>query len=464
MLKDQAQFLRSLLLLAEVTVCAVLFAGSVAFAGAGTTAGEPAWHLLAVGLAASLALPLVIRAMRRSSEQFPSLVEHLHRLLAAGAVSVGLVAGVAFAVGSGLPPWTLFRGLAAQIGTVGLLRISAIYGIRHLRREGRQSRNVIVIGTGPRAQGFAETVVRHPEWGVHIVGYVDEGDVAWSEDLAAEHVTKLSEFQNLLRDVVIDEVVVACPRSMLVSLSPAIEGCAAAGVPLTLMNDLFGDHLPPPRTRQFGSQSALCFAAVDHNPLERAAKRGLDVVGAGSGLLLAAPVLLAAAAAVAASSRGPVLVREPRCGLHGRTFGLYKLRTTAGEPASRPQRGGVLELRQEHDITGVGRVLRAFRLDALPQLWNVLVGDMSLVGPLPATPAEVAQYTIRERRRLSMRPGLTCLWQVRDPTSHEHAAGERRGFDAWTALDVEYIDTWSLGQDLKLLLLTLPAALRRPGG
>lgn len=461
MLREYDRALRSLLLLVEVTLCATLFAGLVAYAAEATIPGRtpPGWHLWVVGLAASLALPLTIRALTPKSARFLSLGEHVRGLLAAAALAFGLVAGVAFFVASTIAPATLLACMGAQLGAVGAVRIGTFYGLRQLRRGGRNYRNLIVIGTGPRAHDFTETVERHPEWGVRIVGYVDDGDVAWSDEIPAEHVHKLADFPELLRDHVVDEVVVACPRSMLAALGPAIEACSAAGVPLTLMNDLFGDYLPPPTAKHFGSQGALSFAPVHHDPFQLGLKRGFDILGAALGLLVSAPVLLVAAAAIQLTSRGPVFFGQIRCGLHGRPFVMYKLRTMVCDAEAKQsdgldlneRDGPVFKIGRELRITRLGRVLRALSIDELPRFWSVLVGDMSLVGPRPPIPCEVAQYKTWERRRLSMRPGLTCLWQV--------SGRKELGFDEWVRLDIEYIDSWSVAADLKLLLLTIPAVL-----
>lgn len=455
MLREYDRTLRVLLLLVEVALCATLFAGLVVLAGETTLPDRtPPWHLWVVGLAACLALPLTIRALEQNAARFRSLGEHVRGLLAAGAVAFGLVAGVAFSVASTIAPATLLACMGAQLAAVGLVRISALYGLQYLRRWGRNHRYIVVVGTGPRARDFTETVVRHPEWGVRIVGYVDEGDAPWSEEIPAQHVSKLTDFPALLRDHVIDEVVVACPRSMLASLGPAVEGCSAAGVPLTLMSDLFGDYLPPPRAKRIGSHGALSFAPFHHDPVELAVKRGLDILGGALGLLVAAPALLLAAAATKLVSPGPLLFREVRCGLYGRPFVMYRLRTREHGEVVHPNEidAAVFALRPDARRTRLGRILEAVGIAELPQLWNVLLGDMSLVGPRPPFPAEVAHYKTWERRRLSMRPGLTCPWQVRGRTD--------LGFDEWVRLDVEYIDSWSLATDFRLLLMTIPAVLR----
>jgi lipopolysaccharide/colanic/teichoic acid biosynthesis glycosyltransferase len=181
------------------------------------------------------------------------------------------------------------------------------------------------------------------------------------------------------------------------------------------------------------------------------------------GLVIAAPIILMAALAIKLTSPGPVFFRQVRCGLNGRRFEMLKLRTMCEDAEERKAElmelnemdGPVFKIRNDQRITAVGRPLRRFSIDELPQLWNVLVGDMSLVGPRPPTPAEVSQYRTGVRRRLSMRPGLTCLWQV--------SGRNEVSFDRWMELDLEYIDTWSFESDLRILFRTVPAVLLARG-
>jgi lipopolysaccharide/colanic/teichoic acid biosynthesis glycosyltransferase len=154
-----------------------------------------------------------------------------------------------------------------------------------------------------------------------------------------------------------------------------------------------------------------------------------------------------------------VLFRQTRCGLNGRRFEIVKLRTMCANAEQRLDEilhlnemdGPVFKVKDDPRVTRVGRLLRRYSLDEIPQLWNVLRGDMSLVGPRPPLPHEVSQYESAERRRLSMRPGLTCLWQV--------SGRNDIGFEEWVRLDLEYIDGWSLYQDFKILVRTVPAVL-----
>jgi exopolysaccharide biosynthesis polyprenyl glycosylphosphotransferase len=214
-------------------------------------------------------------------------------------------------------------------------------------------------------------------------------------------------------------------------------------------------------------------ATCSYRPLARApradslgylfAKRALDIVGSLAAILLASPFMLAAAIAIKLDSPGPVLFWQYRLGKDGRPFRFYKFRSmTARAPDIRDTlleaneaTGPVFKIRRDPRITRVGRVIRRYSIDELPQLFHVLTGAMSLVGPRPPIPAEVEQYEPWQTERLAVKPGLTCIWQV--------SGRSDIGFDDWVRLDIQYVRSRSLWLDLKLLLLTIPAVVTARG-
>ena len=193
------------------------------------------------------------------------------------------------------------------------------------------------------------------------------------------------------------------------------------------------------------------------------AKRGLDLAGGLLLLLLGLPLLALAGVAIRLDSRGPALFSQLRCGRDGRRFRLYKLRTMTRDAEARQDAilhlnqmdGPVFKIRRDPRVTRVGRVLRRWSLDELPQLWNVVRGDMSLVGPRPPLPREVVHYTPREHARLTVPPGLTGLWQV--------SGRNELPFEEWIRLDLHYVENATLSLDLRILAETLGAVLRGRG-
>src|SRR5262249_9316425 len=184
-------------------------------------------------------------------------------------------------------------------------------------------------------------------------------------------------------------------------------------------------------------------------------KRTIDIVIAGAGLLVLSPLMLVVGALVRVTSPGPAIFRQVRCGLNGRRFLFYKFRSMCQNAedlkeslAHLSTRETAFKIPQDPRLTTAGRYLRKFSIDDGAQLWNVLRGDMSLVGPRPAVPSEVEQYKQWQRRRLRMRPGLTCLWAV--------AGRDNVDFETWMKMDMQYIDNWSLALDWQILLRTIP--------
>jgi exopolysaccharide biosynthesis polyprenyl glycosylphosphotransferase len=451
----------------DASIAAVAFSAVMALAGDDSSAAltrTDGLKLVVLGLATSLVWPLALHStiVERATRQvrFSSLAT---QLLLTGATSTVVVAATAFAIRVPVPPLTVLTCVLAQFVGVSLFRIAIFGTLRLARRRGRNFRNLLIVGSGPRARDVGRLVDRHPEWGYRVAGFIDEGDYPVDPSIPAESVHKFIEMPNLIREQVIDEVITACPRSLFASLGSVVAVCAEAGVPLTLLSDIFGDYLPPPKVTRFHTMAALNFSPVHHSELKLRVKRAIDVIGSSVLLTLAAPFVAAAAVAIKLTSPGPVFFRQNRCALNGRRFEMIKLRTMVLDAEQQQTAlldlnevtGPVFKIENDPRVTKVGAILRRWSIDELPQLWNVLSGDMSLVGPRPPIPLEVARYENFERRRLSMRPGITCLWQVNGRNKID--------FAEWVKLDVEYIDTWSLTNDFKILLRTIPAVLRGTG-
>ncbi|MFR3995732.1 MAG: sugar transferase [Turicibacter sp.] len=199
---------------------------------------------------------------------------------------------------------------------------------------------------------------------------------------------------------------------------------------------------------------------VNDNIVYLVLKRLMDIVGASIGLIIASPIMLVVAILIKIEDpKGPIFFSQVRNGAYPRTFKMYKFRSMYVDAEERlqdlmhlnEQSGPAFKIKNDPRITSIGKFIRKTSLDELPQLFNVLKGDMSLVGPRPAIPREVEQYTTYQKQRLFVKPGLTCIWQVSGRNNIE--------FDQWVELDIEYIKTRSLWLDIKLILLTIPALL-----
>jgi exopolysaccharide biosynthesis polyprenyl glycosylphosphotransferase len=267
----------------------------------------------------------------------------------------------------------------------------------------------------------------------------------------------------LLERHVLDQVIFALPSSRLAVAEEAARACQEQGVPVMICLDLLHGGLGQMALTRLEGVPALTFTTVPSDALALAAKRAFDILVSATVLLLVAPVLACVAVAIRLESPGPVLFRQRRVGLNGREFSLLKFRSMnqgaeaqlAALRALNEASGPVFKMTHDPRVTRVGRFIRKASLDEFPQFWNVLRGEMSVVGPRPPIPAEVAQYQRWQRRRLSVKPGITCTWQISGRNDID--------FDRWMELDLEYIDNWSLGRDVAILLKTIPAVLSARG-
>ncbi len=341
-----------------------------------------------------------------------------------------------------------------------LFRLALLSMAQHQRKRGYDRAYVLVAGTGQAARRHARALREHPEWGLEVRGLLSEVPrLSVSELDGFKVLGSIDELPALLRREVVDEVHFAVSRRTLERLDKALGACDEVGVVSRVGLGLLGRLNSRPSIEVMDGAPLLTLSSAPRDEAALAVKRALDVIVSGAALLAASPLLLLSMLAVKLTSPGPVVFRQTRAGMNGRSFTLYKLRTMvqdaealkASLEAKNEMDGPVFKIRKDPRITRVGAVLRKTSIDELPQLWNVLRGDMSLVGPRPALPAEVGKYEPWQRRRLSMRPGITCVWQVSGRNSVD--------FKRWMEMDLEYIDEWSLGLDFKLLLKTIPAVL-----
>ena len=338
------------------------------------------------------------------------------------------------------------------LGTRVVLRL----GFERLRARGFNTRFVLVVGAGVRAQAFATKLEGHRELGLHVVGFVD--DDPYDLPNGWRHLGPVDSIETLLHRRVIDEVAICLPFSQWDRTSAIAHLCEEEGkivrVPIDMLEGVFAAG----RVEDLDGTPVYSLVSGPDRIAAFVVKRALDFVIAGLAVLVAAPFMAIIALSIAARDGAPVLFRQERVGLHGRRFQLLKFRTMDVDAEARLAElagksevaGAAFKISNDPRITRSGRFLRRTSLDELPQLWNVIRGDMSLVGPRPALPQEVDTYDLWHRRRLSMKPGITGLWQV--------SARRSANFDTWAQLDLSYIDRWSLWLDLKILVRTLPAA------
>ena len=345
-----------------------------------------------------------------------------------------------------------------------LFRLMAGRVVGVIRREFAAPHYVMVVGTGARAVHLARGLEQSSEYGVRLRGFLSEGPVAPAEiQLRASYkVLPIADLHSILRQHVVDEVIFAVGSESLAELEEVFLMCDEEGVRTRVAVDFFPHVNSTVSLERFGETPLLTFSAAPYDEIRLLLKRMTDIAIAAAGLVVLAPWMAAIAILIRLTSPGPVIFRQVRCGLNGRLFLFYKFRSMVENAEELKKNLEHLNVREtafkiprDPRLTAIGRFLRKFSIDEWPQLWNVLRGDMSLVGPRPAVPGEVEQYKRWQRRRLRMRPGLTCLWAI--------SGRDNVDFETWMKLDMQYIDNWSLALDWKILLRTIPRVLTGHG-
>jgi exopolysaccharide biosynthesis polyprenyl glycosylphosphotransferase len=349
-----------------------------------------------------------------------------------------------------------------------LSRMLVHFQLKRAHRHGRNTCQTIIVGTNNRAQTFASLIQQKPELGYHLLGFVDD---AWSgsEGMVKDRpdiIAPLNGIQEFLRQTIIDEVIIGLPiKSFYHTITAIVRACEEQGITSRfIMTDLFDVNIAK---SQAGTLEGIPVLTLSSAPVEHPSlivKRVIDTIVSAILLIMLSPVFLAAAILIKLDSKGPIFFIQDRVGYNKRRFKLIKFRSMVHDAEHiqdeleelNEASGPVFKIKDDPRMTRIGKWLRRTSVDELPQLFNVLTGDMSLVGPRPLPVRDYNGFDKDwHRRRFSVRPGITCLWQIKGRSSI--------AFDKWMRLDLEYIDNWSLWLDLKILVKTIPAVLKGSG-
>ena len=322
----------------------------------------------------------------------------------------------------------------------------------------------LLVGDAPHVDEIAKAIEANEKRGMRIFGFARighaAGEIQPTPDLRRQYpVYSLGQLPQLVRQHVIDEVIFAAAKGDMEKIEEAFLLCEEEGVKTRVLLNFFPHVISKVYLDRLEEMPLLTFTTTPENEYLLLLKRALDFTMALVLLIVLSPLLLLLAVLIRLTSAGPVLYRQVRCGLGGRKFTVYKFRSMHADADLRRDElaalneldGPVFKIRNDPRCTAAGRFMRKFSLDELPQLVNILKGDMSFVGPRPPLPEEVEKYAGWQRRRLRMQPGLTCLWALE--------GRNQLNFRRWMELDMMYIDNWSPGLDLKILLKTIPVVL-----
>ncbi|MDC4203428.1 MAG: sugar transferase [Candidatus Manganitrophus sp.] len=337
--------------------------------------------------------------------------------------------------------------------------------LRAARKRGYNFRNILVVGTGRRAREVAEIISKNKQWGLKLIGFVsDNPEMKIGRVGKAPILGNIGDLPSMLQNNVVDELIFAVSRKRLEELEEIFLLCEEQGIRTRVAVNFFPHMIAKVHLEDLHGVPLLTFTTTPHDEVLLAAKRVFDLIIASVVLLALFPLSLLIASMIKLTSPGPVLFRQTRIGLNGRHFILYKFRSMLENAEGmrndvehlNEMKGPAFKILKDPRTTWVGRLLRRTSLDEFPQLYNVLRGDMSIVGPRPPLPEEVAKYERWQRRRLSMKPGLTCLWQI-------NGRNKITDFKKWMELDLHYIDNWSLKLDLKIFIKTIFVVLAGRG-
>ena len=357
----------------------------------------------------------------------------------------------------------LFFGILNLISLFSL-RITVYRVMKYFRVKGYNSRNVVIIADDS-SEEFIERIKDNKEWGYILKYIITNSTYLYKKykDEVKVHTERIN-MRNLIDIDVIDEVIYCKNEINQNKLKSFIHDCEEVGVVFRMQSQLFSKSTTKAHLNHFDDTPFLTFDNTPSDHFAFKVKNTLSVIGAFLILLVWSPMMLGIALAIKLTSKGPVFFKQKRVGLRGRTFYMYKFRTMVTNAESlkaslmdqNEADGPVFKIKDDPRITKIGKLLRKTGMDELPQFYNVLIGDMSLVGPRPPVPEEVKQYERWQLRRLSMKPGITCTWQIK-PNRNDIS------FEDWMKMDLQYIDNWSNKLDLVLFFKTIRTILKGSG-
>lgn len=339
-------------------------------------------------------------------------------------------------------------------------------GLWVIRQYGFNFRHVVLVGANDRTIHLAETLFGHARFGYKIVGIIED-DAKRVDMFRRYNLKHLGSFQDLdriLSENIVDEIHICLPvRSFYETIQSMAHLCVSVGVSVRLVADLFPLRLATSRLHKIEDIPMLSLSTVPESNFQLAMKRMMDIGGALVLLLLCSPLFLIVALLIQVDSHGSVFFLQERVGRNQRRFKMIKFRSMVSDAEQKREAikdlneadGPVFKIRNDPRVTRVGRFIRKYSIDELPQLVNVLFGEMSLVGPRPLPPSEIEHQSWNQRRRLSVKPGMTGLWQV--------SGRSDLSFKEWVNLDLQYIDSWSIFLDLWILLRTAAVVIRGHG-
>lgn len=334
-----------------------------------------------------------------------------------------------------------------------------------IRKKGENRKKILVVGTGDKAIDFVQTVEKNIGWGLDVIGFLSEKNEKKGQILMGKEILgTFSDVVDVLHKKIVDEVIICVLEDGFTLVKVVLEACEREGVQVRINSDFFGYLAKGVTVDYIYNIPIVSFYTVPYDEWALYAKRLMDIFLTAALLIILSPLFILIAILIKLTSKGPIFYEWNVVGLNKKPFKSWKFRTMIQNADKvkeklidlNEMKGPVFKIKYDPRITKIGRFLRKFSLDELPQLWSVLKGDMSFVGPRPPLQSEIFRFESWHRRKLSMKPGITCLWQAKGRNVIDN-------FDDWARLDLQYIDNWSIWLDFKILFLTVIAVFRGSG-
>jgi len=351
------------------------------------------------------------------------------------------------------------------IGLMILQKLCMFFVAQYMRTKGYNRRRVLIAGNDKHARNFIELVKNRFHWGLDIIGVLSENEEEPGAFFSGIPVLGVySDIEKVLKEYNPEEVMITISTFNYARISEVFNACMKEGVQVRINSDFLSPYNKNLTYSQIYGQNIISLKNIDQNEFQIIVKRIIDIAGSLIALALFLPLMLVAAFGILITDGAPVFYNWNVVGLNKKPFRSWKFRTMIRNAdqmkiqllKENEMQGPVFKIENDPRIIPFGKWLRKWSIDETPQFFSVLIGDMSLVGPRPAGPHELINYDSWHRRKLSIKPGITCLWQV----SGRNAI---RNFDEWVRLDLEYIDNWSIKLDFVIILKTIVTVFKGNG-
>lgn len=389
----------------------------------------------------------------------------IFRLLQSTTISSMAMFTFAMAMKERIPKDFYFIFFAGVVVLMCVERVMLKFVLYFFRKKGYNMRHILIVGTKEKAQEIYELIRNHTEWGLKVIGFVNIVHDAPEKINDVPVLGDIDDLINIAKSQSIDEVVFCVPKSHSFEIEEKIIKLIELGINIQIVMDFYRMANARFDVSVFHNKiPMLTLTTKSNDAFQLFVKRIVDIIGALVGLFITGLFFPFIALAIKLEDGGPVLFRQTRIGMYNREFRLFKFRSMYTDAENRKNellknnemKGAIFKIKNDPRITRVGRFLRKTSLDEFPQFYNVFIGDMSLVGTRPPTKDEVKLYENWQRRRISIKPGITGLWQV-------SGRNEITDFNEIVNLDLEYIDKWSIWLDIKILLKTIYVVIKRKG-